>query len=76
MKIWRLSCSFAGDPLHTWGYYQYKPTIEALLLQFKDYWSIVSLSELDKLISEGKLKHRYDEFYLEEIGVIENEMGF
>ena len=73
MKIWRLSCSFAGDPLHVWGYYQYRPTLEDMWLQFEDYWSVVSSSELDQLISEGKLKHRYDEFYLEETEVIEND---
>ena len=43
------------------------------LKKLLNYWRV---NDLAQLIDTGCVGIKWDEFYLEEVGVIENEMGF
>lgn len=76
MKIWKLECSRCSDPLYAWGYFKNKPTVVDLTARFKEYDSDIAEEEAYKLINTGRVEIKWDEFYLEEVEVIENDMGF
>lgn len=76
MKIWKLECSHCGDPLYAWGYFKNKPTVVDLTARFKEYDSDIVEEEAYKLLNTRYFATYSDEFYLEEVEVIENDMGF
>ena len=76
MKFWKLECSHCGDPLYAWGYFKNKPSVSDLTARFKEYDSDIAEEEVYKLLNTGYFATYSDEFYLEELEVIENEMGF
>lgn len=74
MKIWRLECSHSGDPLYTWAFFKNKPDYKTLANEFKDYRTEPMPEDvLEQLINTGRVIFKYDDFYLEEVEVIENE---
>ena len=74
MKIWRLECSNCDDPLHTWAFFKNKPDYKTLANEFKDYKTNPMPEDvLEQLINTGRGIFRYDDFYLEEVEVIEND---
>ena len=77
MKIWKLECSHSGDAVYVWNYFKNKPSVQTLLAEFKDFTkSLPEERDLEQLIDKGYSKIKYSEFYLEEVEVIENDMGF
>ena len=75
MKIWRLECSHSGDPLHTWAFFKNKPDVQTLLNEFVGYTSYLpSTDVLKRLVNVGRIMIKSDEFYLEEVEVIENDI--
>ena len=74
MKIWRLECSHGGDPLYTWAFFKNKPDYKTLANEFKDYRTEpIPEDVLSKLINTGRAIFKCDDFYLEEVEVIEND---
>lgn len=74
MKIWRLECSHGGDPLYTWAFFKNKPGVQMIRNEFVDYTRCIpSTDDLEQLINKGKVIIKSDEFYLEEVEVIEND---
>jgi len=74
VKIWRLECSHGGDPLYTWAFFKNKPDYKTLANEFKDYRTEPMPEDvLDQLINTGRVIFKYDDFYLEEVEVIEND---
>ena len=74
MKIWRLECSHGGDPLYTWAFFKNKPDVQTLLNEFIGFTKYPpSTDELKHLANVGRVMIRSDEFYLEEVEVIEND---
>ena len=76
LKIWKLECSHSGDPLYTWAYFKNKPSIQTLINEFNLTKELPKEKDLAQLINTGRVKIKWDEFYLEEVEVIENDMGF
>lgn len=74
MKIWKLECSHAADPLYTWAFFKNKPDVQMIQNEFVDYTRCIpSTDNLEQLINIGRVMIEYDEFYLEEVEVIEND---
>jgi hypothetical protein len=62
--------------LYAWGYFKNKPTVVDLTARFKEYDSAIAEEEVHKLLNTRYFATYSDEFYLEEVEVIENDMGF
>jgi len=74
VKIWRLECSHSGDSLHTWAFFKNKPDCKTLANEFKDYRTEpIPEDVLSQLINTGRVIFKHDDFYLEEVEVIEND---
>jgi len=74
MKIWRLECSHGGDPLYTWAFFKNKPDVQMIRNEFVGYTRCIpSTDDLEQLINKGRVMIKSDEFYLEEVEVIEND---
>lgn len=58
------------------GYFKNKPTVVDLTARFKEYDSDIAEEEAYRLLNTRYFATYSDEFYLEEVEVIENDMGF
>lgn len=76
MKIWRLEESHCGDPLYSLSYFKNYPTIEDLTSVFKTYDSILSKDAAHLLLNTRYVVTKSSEYYLTEVELIENDMGF
>lgn len=76
MKIWRLEESHSGDPLYSLSYFKNYPTIEDLTSVFKTYDSILSKDAAHLLLNTRYVVTKSSEYYLTEVELIENDMGF
>lgn len=76
MKIWRLEESHCGYPLHSLSYFKNYPTIEDLTSVFKTYDSILPEDDAQQLLNTRYVKIKSSEYYLTEVELIENDMGF
>lgn len=76
MKIWKLEESHCGDPLYSLSYFKNYPTVEDLTAVFKTYDSILSKDAAHLLLNTRYVVIKSSKYYLTEVEVIENDMGF